>query len=130
MMECRDFSRESFELYPVWRWNASSDAHCPVIDFDPLPEDESTLFIKATFTAATGEVFDGYLVGLTQFFAFGLFLDNEEFVVNLRLVETTESVATALRRKYGKSIRLFPLKYHTRVHFAGEECICGTLEFP
>lgn len=128
MMEYRDFSKELFDRHPVWKWNATADGHCPVENFDPLPKDESTLFIKAIFTAASGEVFDGYLVGLERFYAFGLFVSEEEYVINLRLPETAKAAEVAISGTLGKSVRLFPLRYETSLHFAGEPRIAGTLD--
>jgi len=130
MMECSDFSWELFERHPVWKWNATVDGYCPVEDFDPLPTDEPTLFMKATLTASTGEVFDGYLVGLDRFYAFGLFVGGEEYVINLRLPETIEAAAAAISRKLGKPVRFFPLRYETDLHFAGQPRITGTLGGP
>lgn len=129
-MECRDFSRGLFERHPVWKWNATADGHCPVEDFDPLPTNEATLFMKATFTMASGEVVDGYLVGLDRFYAFGLFVDSEEYVVNLRLPETAEAAAAAISGGLGKPISLFPLSFETDFHFAGKPRITGVLEGP
>ena len=106
------------------------DAYCPVENFDPLPEDEPALFLKAEFETPRGERFKGYLVGDDTFYAFGLFVDGNEHVLNLnvpKLIEATERELAATR---GESFRLFPLKYETSLAFAGHPRISGVLADP
>ena len=129
-MEYRDLSPELLERYPVWKWNSSTDALCPVETYDPLPIDETSLFIKARFTTAGGERFEGYLIGSIQFYACGLFIDGVEHVVNLRLSETIAIAEAAMQRKFGKQMRLLPLRYESSLRFFDKQPIEGVLEVP
>lgn len=127
-MDSQDFTEEMFKQCPVWRWNSSNDGYCPVHQNDPLPEDEPTLFIKANFESPSGESFRGYLVGSDSFYAFGLFVDGGEYVVNLNLPETLELASKAISEKLKTDrFQLLPLKYSTGVHFSGNSNISGIL---
>ena len=125
-----DLTEKGFDTYPVWKWVASNDAYCPVWQFDPLPEDEPTLFMKARFETPGGDNLRGYLVGRDCFYAFGLFVEDEEYVININLPETIEAAESAVGAKLGRRINLFPLKYETDLHFAGKQAIKGVLEWP
>lgn len=120
---------EDFEEYPVWKWNDSQDDRKPVLDWNPLPEGEPTLFIKARFIAVDGTVLDGYLVGLDSFYAVGVFVGGRTYVMNLNLPDLLEQtlvdVCGALDRDF---MDLFPLKYETEVSFKDEENLQGLIE--
>jgi len=125
-----DLTREGFDACPVWTWSESNDSYSPVWKLNPLPEDVSTLFLKARLEAASGECFSGYLVGRKSFYAFAIFLEGAEYVVNLNLPETVEEAVSSIGMKLGRNLRLFPLKYETDLHFEGESCIAGVFRQP
>lgn len=120
----------SFREYPVWKWNESQDGVEPVFNWDPIRSDEPTLFIKADFIAADGTKFEGYLVGLKSFHAFGLFVGDEEYVLNINLPEFIDMDLQAIRKQLGKSeLNLFPLEYKTEVSFEDHKKLAGTITF-
>ena len=128
-MDSLDLDRGSFEECPVWKWNPSMDGYQPVLDYDPLPEDEHALFIRAEFLAPGGEELSGYVAGADTFYAFGIFLDQDVCMVNFNLPELVENAELRLREHLGKeSFKLFPLAFATEVRFRGEENLAGALD--
>ncbi len=123
-----DFSEDMFSRCPVWKWNDSMDGCCPVEDYQPLPEEEATLFLAASFKAPGGERFRGYLVGSESFYAFGIFFGGEEYVFNFRLpglmMETFQGLQVRLKNE---EFELFPLRYETSLRFRGKPRIEGAL---
>jgi len=130
MMERRvtDLSAAHFVEYPVWKWDEAQEFHCPVSSFEPLPEDEGTLFIRSRFEAPDGLSFDGYLVGTRTFFAFGIFIEDQEYLINLNLPDMAGNTITEMSEVLGlNDLELFPLGYETTVHFQGEPNLKGVL---
>lgn len=126
-MSEKDFSEELLRRNPVWKWDDDMEGHVPVIDYDPLPEDEVTLFIRATFTTPTGETLPGYLVGSESFYAIGLFVGGHEFVLNLNLPEMIAQDAERILELLGGSREgLFPLAYRDDVGFRHSPAIRGS----
>lgn len=81
----KQLSLDVFREYPVLKWNDAEDSHVPLANWKQLPKDVPTLFIKAMFAAADGAKYEGYLIGLENFYAFGLFIGENEYVLNLNL---------------------------------------------
>lgn len=131
-METMMLTKDLLDQYPVWKWNDSTDARIPVLDFDPLPEDEPTLFLKARFKAPGGEEFDGYLAGRETFYAFAVFIGEADFGFNFNLEEMFKDEVDQLCRVLGKPEQwsLFPLHYETDVHFKDRPDINGFLLWP
>ena len=124
----KNLSRASFQQSPVWKWDESQEGHEPVVDWRPLKKDEPVLFIKADFIAADGSKFEGYLVGLESFYAVGLFVENNEHVLNLNLPDMIDSSIKLIREQLGRAqLNLFPLKYKTEVSFDDDKKLTGVL---
>ena len=84
--------------------------------------------MKASFETPDGTRFDGYLIGRESFYAFGLFVGGEEYVLNLNLPELVEKNLKVICAHLGKNrMDIFPLKYETNYHFNGKPDIVGTL---
>jgi len=111
-MSEKDLTEELLKRHPVWKWDEEMEGHVPVADYDPLPIDEGTLFIRAKFCTKSGDQLGGYLVGTESFYAIGIFAEGEEFVLNLRLPDLAQQSLSKLRRLLGSpSLVLFPLEY-------------------
>lgn len=121
---------QDFEEHPVWQWNASTDALIPVDRFEPLPELEPVLFMKARFRARSGEELDGYLGGLETFFVIGVFLSEEEFLINFGMPSTLDRAETRAHELFGTQFRLFPLEYQSDLAVEGKEPLAGRIPFP
>jgi len=128
-MSGANLTEELFARHPIWKWNDAMEGYLPVPHSDPLPKDQGTLFIRARFAAASGEQFAGYLVGLVSFYAAGLFVKDEEFILNLNLPDLMEAdVARIKERLENPALRMFPLKYQDDVGFQHSPPLIGVLE--
>lgn len=133
------FNENSFEEFPVWVFDGKRENKCPLREnYNPLPEDEYPLFIKAILVDGLGRQYQGYLVGGStkdfvidggfSFYAFGLFVNGEDFILNLNLSKLIEN---DLKLIYGGHVEVpklddfFPVKYSSELYFEGEEPISG-----
>lgn len=124
-MIVKNLQKIHFEEYPVWAWTDSEDAHEPVLQIDPLPDDRGTLFVRATFTAPNGHRFDGYIVGATAY-SVSLFVENSKVKFNCNLPPFVQKEIDRLFDLLNeKPFDLFPLKYETDFHFQGEPNLAG-----
>ena len=124
----KSLSSALFRKYPVWKWDGKQEGHEPVLNWQPLLNDEPTLFIKASFTAADGTQLDGYLVGLDTFYAIGIFVGNIEYVLNFNLPDMIdESLRSICKELDKRELKLFPLIYETEVAFEGNKYLTGVL---
>jgi len=125
-MSCKELTEECFESCPVWTWDDENEGHVPVERYTPLPENISTLFIKSRFETPSGRKFRGYLIGTRTFYAFGLFVNDYDYVLNLNLPdmiqETLDDIYQSLDER---PFDMFPLKYETSVHFDSEPNLIG-----
>ncbi len=123
----KGFSQADFDLYPVWVWDDEMESHQPVEEVEPSIEDYGTLFIKARFEVG-GNMVDGYLVGGSSFYAFGLFIAGREFVMNLNLPDMIEKdLAEICRLLKCEPFKLFPLRFVSPVCFRGGRPVKGVL---
>jgi len=123
----KTLSETDFEEYPVWVWDDEMEGHQPISEPEPTPEDYGTLFIKARLEVE-GHQFNGYLVGGLTFYAFGLFIDDRLFVMNLNLPDLIEKdMAEIYRLLKCKPFKLFPLHYESPVRLRGGRRIEGIL---
>jgi hypothetical protein len=128
VMNTKTLTKNHLDQYPVWKWSEFNDERCPVLNFDPLPDDEPTLFIKARFKTPEGEEFDGYLTGRETFYAFTLFVGEASIQFNLNLPKLITDQWMRLRQIINKpEMSLFPLHYETNVHFKHKQNIQGIL---
>ncbi|MEO8178049.1 MAG: hypothetical protein ABI895_04375 [Deltaproteobacteria bacterium] len=113
-----DLTEELFARHPIWKWDDAMEGHEPVLHYDPFPDEEGTLFVRARFTAASGEEFAGYLVGIEIFYAVGLFVMGEEHVLNWNLPDRVEGHVKRIKELLQRpALQMFPLKYRDDVHF-------------
>ena len=123
----RSLSREDFEEHPVWTWDDENEGHLPLSEADPAPEEYPTLFIKARFEAS-GHQFDGYLIGGSSFYAFGLFIAEQKFVMNLNLPDLIEKNLPEIFRLLScQPFKLFPLRFSSPIRFKDGRVIAGML---
>jgi len=121
-------SPNSFRKFPVWKWNDAQEELEPITNWQPLPKYEPTLFLKADFVAVDGTVLEGYLIGLESYYAFGLFVEGTEHVINLNLPDMIETSLQAIRQQLAKEeFMLFPVEYRTELAFEGQPPLKGTL---
>ena len=119
-------SEASFARHPVWKWDDAMEEHLPVLEWDPFPYQEGTLFIRARFTAASGEEFKGYLIGIEIFHAVGLFVMGEEHVLNWNLPDRVESHIERIKELLqAPGIQMFPLRYQDDVGFRHSPPLTG-----
>jgi hypothetical protein len=134
MIKVGNLTREHFERYPVWTWVEDweqEDLVRPVVKTDPLPSDLGDLFIKADFRSATGLAFIGDVS-----FSVGNGVYNISFEARGRTFHFNVH-AKGLAREYlaellvalgDKDLRIFPMRYETKVRFAGEDFIAGEFD--
>jgi len=128
-MSAAELTQEQFERCPIWKWDDAMEGYLPVAHSDPLPKDQGTLFIRARFAAASGEQFTGYLVGLGSFYAAGLFVKDEEFILNLNLPDLMEADVARIKELLDNpALRMFPLKYQDDIGFQHSPPLIGVLE--
>jgi len=124
-------NKESFNKYYVWSFTDDNEGHQPIYDFDGLlPLDKGTLFIKSKFITRDGLKFDGYVIGIENYYAFSLFCNNKECLFNLSLPQYYERSIKILEEELGiKHIDLFPLEYETVARNKNGEIIKGVFRY-
>ena len=122
----KDLSREDFEGFPVWVWDDEQEGHHPLVGSGPMPFEFGTLFVRTRFVPVSGPSIFGYSVGLRSFYAFGLFVDDEHYVVNRNAPDLAEPVFRSIAPTFGIP-DVMPMRYICDV-FDGQ-LIEGTLEF-
>jgi len=128
-MHTQDLNEESFEIHPVWTWDESTEGYVSVDDYEPLPDNISPFFLKAKFETQDTKKFNGYLVGTNVFYAFGIFINKNEFGVNFRLPDLYEEDLSKIRRILNEpNFNLFPLIYTSELHFKSCENISGVFD--
>lgn len=116
------------ERYPVWVWDDAQENHQPISESEPSPEDYGVLFVRARFRTQDGYQFDGYLIGGTAFYAFGLFVAGREFVMNLNMPDMiSANLAEIFSLRKCPPFELFPLSYCSSVRFKNGQVVSGTL---
>ena len=124
----KSLSRADFEAHPIWVWDEDSDVHLPIADQEPSPEEDGPLFIKARFESH-GRLFDGYLIGGSTFYAFGLFVEDHEFVMNLNTPDWMDKYLLEICAILQcEPFKLFPLRFESPVRFKGGRVISGSLQ--
>ena len=122
-----ELRREDFERFPVWVLDDAQEGHHPLAGTGAIPAEFPTALMRAQFTLASGHELPGYLIGLKSFYAFGLFIDGEHFVVNRNAPDLAVPVFALIAKKLG--IReVLPMRFRCDV-FAGQPPIEGSLEF-
>lgn len=119
-------SKGDFEEYPVWVWDDENVGYLPLSKTEPVTGEYGTLLIKADLEAG-GHKFKGYLVGISSFYAFGIFIDNQEVIINLNLLEDLESQVEQICKVLDcKPFSMFPLQYDSPIVVNGKK-ITGIL---
>jgi hypothetical protein len=121
-------TKADFDQYPVWVWDDEMEGRLPLSESELSPDGEyGPFFIKARFEV-NGCWFDGYLVGDESYYAFGLFVGDHKFVMNLNTPDAIEEYLVEICRLMNwEPFELFPLRYESPVRYKGGPLIAGTL---
>lgn len=112
----KSFTPNTFEIYPVWKFNEGRDGHVPVLDEPPTQCGDTPFFIKTEFVAADLTTFSGYLIGYPTYYAFGIFVAGEDHVMNLNLPDMIKTSLMEIRESTEhKTLDLFPMSYRSEV---------------
>jgi hypothetical protein len=122
------FTKADFDQYLVWVWDDEMEGHLPLSENELSPDSEyDTFFIKARFEV-NGCWFDGYLLGDETYYAFGLFVGDQQFIMNLNAPDMIEEGLVEIRRLMNwEPFELFPFRYESPVRYEGGQVIAGTL---
>ncbi len=124
----KNLTKELFDRHPVWKWDKTNEGHCPVENPETLPEGDPSLFFRAIFKTSDGETFNGYVIGRESFYAFGLFVEGKEIVLNLNLPEFIQEEIQEICALLGRqNLQLFPLHFQTQFRVDEKHEIQGTL---
>jgi hypothetical protein len=123
----RELRREDLERFPVWVWDDEQEGHHPLTGPGTIPAEFPTAFMRANFSLPSGHELAGYLVGLDSFYAFGLFVDGEHYVVNRNARDLAGPVFELIAQKLGVR-EVMPMRYRCDV-FEGQPPIEGILDF-
>ena len=117
-------SKKDFEQYPIWVWDDENEGHLPLSE----PSYEyGTLFIKAHFKTE-GYTFEGFLVGIDTFYAFCIFINDEEISFNLNLPGLFEvKIKKIFDLLQCNPFQFFPIQYKADVCLEDEKELSGTL---
>lgn len=122
----KELRQEDFEQFPVWVWDDEQEGFHPLTGIGAVPSEFPVAFMRAKFILPSGHELTGYLIGLDSFYAFGLFVDDEHYVVNRNAPDLAEPVFRSIAHKFGIP-DVMPMRYICDV-FDGQ-LIEGTLEF-
>lgn len=123
------FTKSSFDKHPVWVWDDDMDAEIPLSDMEPSKNEFGAFFIKCQFEVSKHS-FEGYLIGNNSCYAIGLFLENEEFILNKNTPDLNEKTL----KKICKILQcdpfpLYPIFYKSDVRFKEGGEISGVPDF-
>jgi len=125
-----ELSKKSFVENKVWTWDPTTEYGVSVETLTVFEKQQSVYFIDARFRSAGGQEFSGYLVGLHSFYAFCLFVRDEEFLFNLNLADLFDGKIQMINKLLGEETELFPLHYESDVSIDGKNKIVGVFEIP
>jgi hypothetical protein len=118
---------EDFEHYPVWTWDDTNEYQVPIQEDNPSWDDYDNYFIKAKFKTNTYD-FDGFLVGAKLFYAFGIFVKGQTFVLNLNMPDRVEvDLKKIFHLLNCQPFPFFPVHYESTVRFRENGIIKGML---
>jgi hypothetical protein len=121
-----DLRWSDFERFPVWTWDDAMEGYHPILGEGDLPDEYGTLFILATFTFPSGKTLSGYLVGSETFYAFGIFIGENEYSFNLNLPDMANATISEISRASGGE-SVLPLQYKADFHWANQPPISGVI---
>lgn len=128
-MKKKSLTYEDLQKYPVWTWDDSNEYLVPLSELQPSWYDYENYFIKAQFSTQE-YIFNGYLVGIESFYAFGLFIDNTEVGFNANLPKINHDQLKYLFNLLNcKPFEFFPIEYQSPVFFKEGKKIKGILNF-
>jgi hypothetical protein len=115
------------DQYPVWTWDDDNEGLLPISDSEPSTDEYTPLFIKARFDTS-GHSFDGYLIGGPSYYAFGLFVGDKSFVMNLNMPDRMQRHLDEICELLDcKPFKLLPIRYTSPVRLKGGHRIEGAL---
>lgn len=80
------FAPADFDQHPIWAWDDEHVGYLPISEEELVPAEYEMLFIKARFATHAHE-FSGFLIGRTNFHAFGLFVVGKLFSLNIKMAD-------------------------------------------
>jgi hypothetical protein len=126
-----------FNHFPIWTWEDEEypDIVIPIIDFDPIPDDNDAVFVKCNFTLHDGTVMDGVIsVQVSDHRVYLLSFPEE----NGRLLDIPLQILLSEERNIniGKLCKLlnknlesiFPLKFKTPFKFSDSTLLEGKIK--
>lgn len=116
-----------FEQYPIWTWTDDHERLRPINELDLSTADHQGLLIKARFRSTNGCLLDGE----ESFFAFGLFVGDREFVMNLNMPRAMRSDLEIICRSLQcDPSTFFPIYFESDIQLEDGIAIEGVLEIP
>lgn len=120
-------TKQDLKNYPVWTWDDEHEGLLPISENQPSPEDYEILIIKAQFET-NGYNFEGYLVRDISIYAFGIYVEDKLFPMNLKLqILVQENLKEIFNLLKCKPFQFFPIRYKSAVHLKGSPEIKGSL---
>ncbi len=120
-------SLDDLETYPVWTWDNEHEGLLPISDDMPAPEDYEALFIKSNFKT-NNHTFQGYIVMDVIVYAFGIFIQNKLFAINLGLTKlTNDTLKEIFQEMKCEPFDFFPIFFKSSVHLKEKKELSGTL---
>lgn len=124
-----------FKDYPIWRYDEDADGYFPVVGEEDLPERVRDLRLRADFTAPTGKIIMGYIVGVEDVFSIGLFSNERIYHFNKNLCDLSREQAEEFIVENGLSSELsyktmFPLRYEAKWGNSIFNDFSGVFEMP
>jgi hypothetical protein len=127
----KTFANKDFEQYPIWVWDDEMEYKMPITEQDPCIQDYSGFFIKSSFKNSYCDfLLNGYLAGNGNYYAFGLFYEEETIGFNINTPALNkQSLVRLFSLIQCEPFPLFPLHYQSPVRFKGGDPIQGILDY-
>lgn len=94
-------TKADFDKYSIWVWDDEMENKVPISDNEPSRYDFGAFFIKCRLII-DNRVFEGYVIGNESYYAVGLFIDHNGFILNVNTPDLLDysllSILTARTR--------------------------------
>ena len=117
-----------FDDCPVWA-GEYDEGFSAVFNYDPLPQDLGTLYVKVEFVTPGGVCLTGCITTPARHFA-AVFVGLQGFYFNARLRPLESEIAGLNRLVPELQGQIFPLRYETTYRFASQSPIAGSFTVP
>jgi hypothetical protein len=81
----RTLSKNDYDKHPLWKYDEDTDLYYPVVGEDDFPFLVADFRIRASFHAQCGLTLSGYISGLKNIFAIGIFIEDQICFFNKNL---------------------------------------------